>query len=131
MIIKVYLRNLLLDLARWEGSPIAQSLLPLEGSSLAASWLILRQWMEPLGLPPGCCGDTESALLAAVANGLEGTDGLVSTTIAFLAAVAIELGGTGAEVSPTINTGVLGVGVAVLVTVTGRFVLRKSRSMHF
>ena len=84
-----------------------------------------------LGLPPGCCGDTESALLAVIANGLDGTDGLVSTTIAFLAAVAIELGGTGAEVSPTINTGVLGVGVAVLVTVTGRFVLRKSRSMHF
>ena len=83
-----------------------------------------------LALPPGCCGDTESALLAAVANGLEGTAGLVSTTIA-LAAVAIELGGTGAEVSPTINTGVLGVGVAVLVTVTGRFVVRKSRSMHF
>ena len=68
--------------------------------------------------------------MAAVANGLEGPAGLVSTTIA-LAAVAIELGGTGAEVSPTINTGVLGVGVAVLVTVTERFVLRKSRSMHF
>ena len=84
-----------------------------------------------VGIAPGCCGDTESALLATVANGLEGTDGLVSTTIVFLAAVAIELGGTGAEVSPTINTGVLGIGVAVLVTVTGRFVVRKSRSMHF
>ena len=83
-----------------------------------------------VGIAPGCCGDTESALLAAAANRLVGIDGLVSTTIA-LAADAIELGGTGAEVSPTINTGVLGVGVAVLVTVTGRFVLRKSRSMHF
>ena len=41
MIIKVYLRNLLQGLARWEGSPIAQSLLPLEGSSLAPSWLLL------------------------------------------------------------------------------------------
>ena len=84
-----------------------------------------------LGLPPGCCGDTESAILAEVANGLEGTDGLVSTTIALLAAVATEPEGTGAGVSPTINTGVLGVSVAVLVTVTGRFVVRKSRSMHF
>ena len=81
-----------------------------------------------LGLPPGCCGDTGSALLAT--RGLEGTDGLVSSTTV-LAAVATELGGTGAEVWPSINTGVLGVGVAVLVTVTGRFVLRKSRSMHF
>ena len=69
--------------------------------------------------------------MATVANGLEGTDSLVSITIALLAAVATELGGTGAEVCPTINTGVLGVGVAVLVTVTGRFVVRKSRSMHF
>ena len=77
--------------------------------------------------------DTESALLAAVANGLEGTGGLrsIGTTTVLLAAVATELEGTGAEVSPTINTGVLGVSVAVSVTVTGRFVVRKSRSMHF
>ena len=79
-----------------------------------------------MGLPPGCCGDTESALLAAVANGLEGTGGLVSITIALLAAVATKLEETGAGLSPTINTGVLGVSVAVLVTVTGRFVVRKS-----
>ena len=72
------------------------------------------------GLPPDCCGDTESALFAAEVYGLEGT---------------------GCEVSVTINTGALGVGVAVIVTVTvtgrvkvtgrGWFVIRKSWSMHF
>ena len=48
----------------------------------------------------------------------------------FLAAVASKLGRAGTEVFPTANVGVLGVGVAVLVTFTGWFV-RKSRSMHF
>ena len=65
-----------------------------------------------MGLPLSCCGDTECALFAVEdEKGLEGT---------------------GCERSITIlNTGALGVGVAVLVTVAGGIVLRKSCSSTF
>ena len=69
-----------------------------------------------LGLPLSCCGDTECALFAVDdEKGLEGTS----------------CEGFTIQGSIAINTGALGVGVAVLGTVAGGIVLRKSWSIHF
>ena len=101
------------------------------GNAIFAAFLALRceALEEGVVASPLCCGDTESALFVAVANGVEGTGEDMSIT-AFLAGVADKQGRTSADVFPTVKEGALGVGVAELVTITGRFVIRKSRSWH-